>query len=303
MALPPIALPVELQREIFEIAAQDHPRSIPRLILVAQCVKSWVEPFLYRTIITSLPDPGLYANTRNALSIHPIIYMITLRLILQQKPPSFFRDSVRNLYLAGPDLEDSKLVLSSCREVENLWLNSKFTILPDLLPLVEDLPLKRFYGHICPLFGSYDSPEKIDFTHRLFSHITHLSLFDNPRAADPEIWCKVILIPHLTHLSFLSSRFHAIWLRVLQQCPSLRLLVGIAMISELPHADELKKDPRFVLMYCREIIRDWQIGAYTGVDYWSRAEEFAAKRRSGEIDAHQYRLEGDESRKLGERHV
>jgi hypothetical protein len=210
--------------------------------------------------------------------------MITLRLILQQKPPSFFRDSVRNLYLAGPDLEDSKLVLSSCREVENLWLNSKFTILPDLLPLVEDLPLKRFYGHICPLFGSYNSPEKIDFSHRLFSHITHLSLFDNPRAADPEIWCKVILIPHLTHLSFLSSRFHAIWLRVLQQCPSLRLLVGIGMVSDPPHADELKKDPRFVLMYCREIIRDWQMGAYTGVDYWSRAEEFAAKRRSGEID-------------------
>jgi hypothetical protein len=41
MALRPIALPVELQREIFEIVAQDHPRSIPRLILVAQCVKSW----------------------------------------------------------------------------------------------------------------------------------------------------------------------------------------------------------------------------------------------------------------------
>ncbi|KAJ7121829.1 hypothetical protein C8R43DRAFT_1136349 [Mycena crocata] len=43
-------LPVELEREIFEIAAHSRPRSVPTLVLVASRVKVWVEPFLYRTI-------------------------------------------------------------------------------------------------------------------------------------------------------------------------------------------------------------------------------------------------------------
>jgi hypothetical protein len=41
------ALPPELERLIFEIYALAHPRSIPKLMLVAQRVKEWcVEIFI-----------------------------------------------------------------------------------------------------------------------------------------------------------------------------------------------------------------------------------------------------------------
>jgi hypothetical protein len=34
-------LPIELEREIFEIAASSYPKCIPRLVLVARRVHSW----------------------------------------------------------------------------------------------------------------------------------------------------------------------------------------------------------------------------------------------------------------------
>ncbi|KAJ7841718.1 hypothetical protein B0H14DRAFT_3457307 [Mycena olivaceomarginata] len=58
---------------------------------------------------------------------------------------------------------------------------------------------------------------------------------------------------------------------------------------------KLTKDPRFVIMDCRYQANDWEVGAHTGIDYWSRAGDLVAKRLSGEIDALQYRIEVDES--------
>jgi hypothetical protein len=31
-------------------------------------------------------------------------------------------------------------------------------------------------------------------------------------------------------------------------------------------------------------LKDWQMGAHAGIDYWTHAEDFISKRRSGEID-------------------
>ncbi|KAJ7088093.1 hypothetical protein C8R44DRAFT_892893 [Mycena epipterygia] len=61
---------------------------------------------------------------------------------------------------------------------------------------------------------------------------------------------------------------------------------------------ELSRDFRFVAMCCEHYHLDWQMGACAGVDYWSRAESFIAKRRSGEIDALQYEILVDESKNL-----
>ncbi|KAJ7880925.1 hypothetical protein B0H13DRAFT_1891592 [Mycena leptocephala] len=41
-------------------------------------------------------------------------------------------------------------------------------------------------------------------------------------------------------------------------------------------------------MYRPNTLKNWAISANTGIDHWSRAEEFIAKRRSGEVDVHQH---------------
>jgi hypothetical protein len=51
-------------------------------------------------------------------------------------------------------------------------------------------------------------------------------------------------------------------------------------------ADKLRRDIRFVLMWCEEFEKDWQMGAHAGADYWACAEAFVTRRRSGEIDGH-----------------
>ncbi|KAJ7059732.1 hypothetical protein C8F01DRAFT_1145482, partial [Mycena amicta] len=43
-------LPRELEREIFELAAEIHPSTVAVLLRVAHRVQEWTEPFLYRTI-------------------------------------------------------------------------------------------------------------------------------------------------------------------------------------------------------------------------------------------------------------
>jgi hypothetical protein len=47
----------------------------------------------------------------------------------------------------------------------------------------------------------------------------------------------------------------------------------------------LAADPRFVITPVRYYFKDWQMDALTGRDYWARADEFIAKRQSGEIDS------------------
>jgi hypothetical protein len=74
----------------------------------------------------------------------------------------------------------------------------------------------------------------------------------------------------------------------LQNCQSLSVLVSLD-IDELDDTfyeyfvHTLSKDLRFVVMDC-SWFQDWQNGVHAGRDYWSRAESFISKRRSGEID-------------------
>ncbi|KAJ7743691.1 hypothetical protein DFH07DRAFT_943151 [Mycena maculata] len=48
-------LAVELERQIFELAASLYPRTMPVLILVGRRVKIWIEPLLYRVLALQGP--------------------------------------------------------------------------------------------------------------------------------------------------------------------------------------------------------------------------------------------------------
>ncbi|KAJ6574383.1 hypothetical protein B0H19DRAFT_1371472 [Mycena capillaripes] len=274
-------LPTELERAIFEIAAQARPLSIARFMRVAQRVKVWLEPLLYRTIAICLHRDELQRLDFG----HPTFPSDRIHKSMQ-----FPGHLVRHLLLWDISVEDAGVMLSACRSIENLWIHDIVVGDGQLFSVIENLPLTHLYCNISNLFGPQ---RRIDCSHRLFSKITHLSVFDSTlrNSITEKMPTELRLIPHLTHLSFWDEAFVEICLLLLRGCKSLLVLVvlepalrRLAVMKRNPDELELAKDPRFVAMGCRSESKDWTTGAHTGIDYWSRAEDFIAKRRSGEID-------------------
>ncbi|KAJ7224024.1 hypothetical protein B0H12DRAFT_1240847 [Mycena haematopus] len=287
------ALPVELERAIFEIAAISRPRAIPKFMWL-HCVSKYggsllsdldqanflrvrVEPLLYRTLL--LDSPRLNLRDKNSPVTIECGHLISL---IHSKPPNFFRDSVRNLCLAHDLEEQEAIILSTCSTIENLWLFRQTRV--NVLDF--NLPLKHLHCTVERMFPS----SQIDFTHRIFSSITHLEIFDIPRRIDPDTWSALTRIPHLTHLAFNDPRFLPLCLALLSTWESLRVLLLVLDEQTDIHfldnynATDLAQDRRFVVTVCVNYLHDWIKGIQIGCDYWSRAEDFIAKRLSGEIN-------------------
>ncbi|KAJ7112065.1 hypothetical protein C8R43DRAFT_1138993 [Mycena crocata] len=158
---------------------------------------------------------------------------------------------------------------------------------------------KRLYADIRPLLRGL-SP-----LHPSFSKVTYLELIgsaENPLPNNMGIWSGLSLLPQLTHLSFNANEFIPICLPLLQSCKTLAVLICLDSTVIYSQTDRwilqeegLQKDVRFVAITCRIWWKDWQMGILTGVDYWTQADDFVTKRRSGEIDALQFRIPGDAS--------
>ncbi|KAJ7813792.1 hypothetical protein B0H14DRAFT_2522595, partial [Mycena olivaceomarginata] len=83
-------LPLDLEREIFEITARLYPHTIPQLLRVARRILAWIEPLLY----TRVSIAGLQEKVGNGAAI--------LRAIETKSSDSFPR-AVRHLYLFAYD--------------------------------------------------------------------------------------------------------------------------------------------------------------------------------------------------------
>ncbi|KAJ6482764.1 hypothetical protein C8R45DRAFT_1215451 [Mycena sanguinolenta] len=267
------ALPSDVEREIFEIAALFWPRSIPSLMLVAWHVKSWVEPLLYKTAMVS------------STIKFPLPYG-TLLSRIRSEQSTLLRHSVRNLFLSYRPVDDLPIVLHAFPVVENLWMASLTTN----TILDTNLSLKRLHTDLDVIFGS----SVIDFTHQFFSSITHLEIFDAPEAIELEVWSALTDLPHLTNFACNDGEYLPMFLAVLPTWQPLRVLVLLMsssgdaeMVAELLkeyNVAELAQDPRFVVLLCSEYCEDWVKGVQTGDDYWSRAENHIMKRKSGQVN-------------------
>ncbi|KAJ6452047.1 hypothetical protein C8R45DRAFT_1041252 [Mycena sanguinolenta] len=151
-------LPPELERSIFEAAALSWPRCIPRLMLVAWRVKSWVQPLLYRTIAVHPNDSGSNSESSLDLSLaaalmYPFVLPAeTLLSLINFRQPWFFRDSVRNLLLAHDIAAEEASILAACSGIENLLLSAQTSLV--VLQSHFDRPLKRLHGTLEGIFGS-----------------------------------------------------------------------------------------------------------------------------------------------------
>ncbi|KAJ7627317.1 hypothetical protein FB45DRAFT_921059 [Roridomyces roridus] len=286
------ALPQDLEGEIFLLAAYSNPPSVPTLMLVAQRVKAWVEVFRYRVMILykknahhGVPWDKDYPFPDDEEFSH-----------LRSIPPVTLRNSVRHLFIQLLSKEMTKYFLSTCGDLQDLFLY------PDgyssLLDTLGELHLRRFHCDMQLLFSGSDEdlfgPTNIDFTHSLFSNITHLEFFDQVVSTPPlSYWAGLASIPHLTHLSFYEHEFLPLVPQALRDCPNLRVVLFQCTLNELDGEVGLvipTRDLRFVQMASPDAIEgytnDWLEGALTGRDFWSRADEHVRKRISGEVTSY-----------------
>ncbi|KAJ7041439.1 hypothetical protein C8F04DRAFT_1230464 [Mycena alexandri] len=263
---PEPSLPSDLERKIFELCAISRPVSIPKLILVAWRVKEWVEPLLYRTVVLhgSTTIDGYPTFTQSAL------------IRVMGRNPALLRSSVRNLYLHQPyGVTRNDIIMNTLSyfpAVENLSLGAKFGEIKTqsdatAMKLIADMPLKRFCGDFRPLLRDFP------LTHPFFAHITHLGLMQPLHSATVSRgFSPLPTSPSITPTSFLNAlRFYK-----MEWCQK--------YLAPLSH------DPRFLAMEEAWYVEDWHIGVREGLDFWARAEDFIARRRTGEINLLQYEI-------------
>ncbi|KAJ6524653.1 hypothetical protein DFH09DRAFT_1418480 [Mycena vulgaris] len=143
---------------------------------------------------------------------------------------------------------------------------------------------------LCAALVAFES-----FAQPFFSHLTHPELFDglSDDNGDPAKWNGITALIHLPHLAVDTPNIIPSCPHLLEGCTSLRALI---IVDEMPVTDFLlprdsfTREPRFVVMPLKNYSGDWQRGVLTGRDYWARADEFIAKRISGEIARSVYSL-------------
>ncbi|KAJ7620201.1 hypothetical protein FB45DRAFT_1094229 [Roridomyces roridus] len=257
---PQPVFPRELEREIFEICALSRPVLVPKLILVARRVKTWIEPILY---------------LRLHLACHPL-------MATPESRRELFRQSVRNMYLS--DAVDDNSFLFAFPRLENLRTRVSTHDQDSAKFFAENLP--RTLKHL------YIQDPAPRFPLAALSQLTHLDVMgDRDLGQDISVFYDaVVQLPRLTHISFSNSEYEPLYIRLLKNCLSLEVLFYLKSHDEpLVDQDDLTNDIRYVCgeddaIYDWDWVEDWQMGVQYGRDYWARIERFIAKRRSKEIN-------------------
>ncbi|KAJ7465371.1 hypothetical protein B0H11DRAFT_2240180 [Mycena galericulata] len=288
-------LPPELEHAIFEISALSRPIAILNLMLVAQRVKIWVEPILYRLVFLSDGEAPPVEG-------FPRFTFKTFLKAIVQKPPEFFNQAVRHLFLGEPEeWPSSRLhamminsVLNACTGITTLFA---WAVFAENLPALNALDsLHRLAVNIMDLFGR--DPTGC-FSQPLFRNITHLEMLDCIPDFDCSHAASLSLIPHLTHFAFSDSRLCSGFCGVFRLCARLTCVVlleaeSMGDVDVDVEAAPLIEDARFVVISQENFKEDWARGVLWRRDYWSLADAFLTARRTGKVNRFRYHIRDDD---------
>nr|GAT57015.1 predicted protein [Mycena chlorophos] len=271
-------LPPELERKIFEIAALEYPATAPAVLRVARRVFIWIEPLIYRYIMTQHN-----ADVRG------------VRYALRHKPAGYFEKHVRHLFLRVGE-EDSdpeemdELILSHdegyellmrCTNIESLWIAG---VAGDeevrYIALVKRLSrIRKWCGGFIDIFRALRPEQPLA---PLYQSLSHVMLFED--VLPSETLVGLALLPALTHLCLSDQQEASSFRDALQQCRHLQRLIGVYYTLELAERwanNPPVSDDRFVV-YAKltlDLWIDWEMGVRGNVDMWVAAERFIAARK------------------------
>ncbi|KAJ7059418.1 hypothetical protein C8F01DRAFT_1144412 [Mycena amicta] len=267
--------PRELEQEIFETAAELHPRTVITLLRVARRVHFWLEPLLYRYVhLQENGGPSEDAFLHAASS----------------QPPGFLARGVRRVLL---DFSLQPLDAELLSQIYHAILAISTMMDPkmnaEIGPLIESLTLHRLAVCLDQLMPSLTSKDT-----DAFRFLTHLEVFDDLTADTCQrISPFLVALPALTHLAFNEMLDAAMMQQLLDGCVHLQVFVILSMMSgssthrraerwavELPI-----RDPRVVVTVYE---RWFECISEESVSYWCAAERFVEQKKLGWIDANEF---------------
>ncbi|KAJ7909700.1 hypothetical protein B0H13DRAFT_2661374 [Mycena leptocephala] len=267
--------PPELEHKIFEIAALARVTEIPILLRVAQRVKQWVEPLLYRVVFCRASE--------HARPIHGFP-AFTTDILLEGNRAALVANSVKHVFLADRTRTDA--ILIACPRVTSLFMC--LDSYKELDALLELESLQRLTINYDAAFVS----TPID----LLRNITHLHLYEvftHPNLDLDHLCARLSLMPSLTHVILEALPFTPQFYTALHENMRLQCIVFLYdSIHTIMDARPLVDDHRFVCILQEaqsQLHVDWLRDVLgTGKDYWARAVAFIADRLAGRIKASYY---------------
>ncbi|KAJ7200060.1 hypothetical protein C8J57DRAFT_1544694 [Mycena rebaudengoi] len=151
-----VILPPELERVVFETAALLYHTQIPTLMLVARRIHRWLQPLLYRVLVSSKRIPSW--NRLPSIG-DPLL---TEQAALLQK-------HARHFFLHSPFMVAE--IFAVCTAVRDLACYCQID--PSFIPYLDRIRPQRLYVATEDLLAGPP-----DLSHSLFSSITHLELTD-----------------------------------------------------------------------------------------------------------------------------
>ncbi|KAJ6480418.1 hypothetical protein C8R45DRAFT_1155492 [Mycena sanguinolenta] len=266
-----LALPMDLEREIFELAAFLYPECMLTLVLVAQRVRIWIQPMLFRTL-------SIHDGTPTGFSRLPLS---TVAKLVKFHPSAldYTRNVCFNVHIPGVAAD----LIYRCERIVNLAFIGRIEIqYPEII--LEDHPLERLSFALTAFKDLFPFPDPFDGSNPLFSHITHLDILDL-RIDGWRTWSGLAQMPKLTHLaSFQAAMSASVVQGVLKHCKRLEVLVFVynsqAQLEGAHASAQLTDDPRFVMLVVDDRLVDWEVGARGGEDHWAVANALVKKRLS-----------------------
>ncbi|KAF9523477.1 hypothetical protein CPB83DRAFT_862755 [Crepidotus variabilis] len=264
-------LPLELEREIFELAAHEDPKTAYALLLVAKKVHIWIESSLYRVVVKAFHN-GVFPSSPFIQKFEDAFHQGVL------SPPEVKRQAfyVQHALISRGD---ALPLLTMCPNIVDLaiWcsIDSHKIEISTMLPLI---PIQKL--SIRPTYLLKENPDYFRDT-TLARSLTHFDMVcvDGPFWADG--WKFLSCLPRLTHLAVDGTNVYPTIEGVLRESETITLVVRcpgtVCAPGDKNEDTEYEKrygeDSRLVFCkYPENPLNCWEGGANGGQDMWNMAE-------------------------------
>ncbi|KJA18317.1 hypothetical protein HYPSUDRAFT_205437 [Hypholoma sublateritium FD-334 SS-4] len=210
-------LPVELERQIVELAAMGSLKSAASLMLVSQRMRKWIEPILYSVFRLDgwgKPYPPCYATVKARSGLNTT----------DNSPLEQYGQYILHLYIRGRSARTVTKILRNCPHVENLMIWMVVGVDTMLVEVLEARPLKKLSIHAVDFLLLYDDQPP---TRPLALSVTHLDLMEVHDFGEGVNWQTVVTLPNLTHLRLIGTPPVALVQLFLSECRKLERLVVV----------------------------------------------------------------------------
>ncbi|KAJ7735748.1 hypothetical protein B0H16DRAFT_1575280 [Mycena metata] len=281
-------LPVELEREIFELAASTDVGTALRLATVARRVQAWVEPIIYsRVVVAHAPEVDRLTQQSRAILAGRIARVNASKKTPKEaqiprfirtiplRPASFFSRHVKCLHVGNLTEPELVAALSACTGISELgWWAA--TVDPAVAAALHSLRLVRL-----SVDHSFDFARLT--TSRFFSTLTHLDLvFHNSSLATLPTLPRLERFTALTHFSIAHNFIlpPLAWCDdVFGACPRLKILLRFSDTLFYEELSGLR--PRHANL--RVVVMIQPVGSWTTRwvhDAWPLAEDVVRERHA-----------------------